>query len=169
MIPVLNRKIVEDCFADIAFVIGRRSVAQASVSADADVGGAAVRVGERRVVGELSGECRELASALVRSELIAPHASTNSISFTTRGEIVAVALITRLRPGALIDICFHARIVAATPQREWGILRYDILHVACVNSHFIADILVEADNVLPEVVQGAVWRISAIPANLEDC
>ena len=46
----------------------------------------------------------ELASALVRSELIAPHASTNSTSFTTRGEIVAVALITRLRPGALIDV-----------------------------------------------------------------
>ena len=39
-----------------------------------------------------------------RSALIAPQESTNSTSLTTLGEIVAVALMTRLRPGALMDV-----------------------------------------------------------------
>ena len=58
VVSVLNRKIVEDGFADVALVIRCTAIAQASVSIDAGVRSAAVWICEGGVVSEFASERR---------------------------------------------------------------------------------------------------------------
>ena len=121
---MLDRQIVEDVLVFVALKIRRTCVGQASrTGRERDIGCATVGI---LVSGQLVSvlvNAGESAIALVRTELMAPQASTNSTSLTTFGESVMRGIYDQIASGSVERRRFNAGIVGSTPESKRKVLR----------------------------------------------
>ena len=80
----------------------------------------------------------ESAIALVRTELMAPQASTNSTSLTTFGESVDGGVYDQIASGSVERGRFNAGIVGSTPQTKRKVLRHGVLHITREQADLVA-------------------------------
>ena len=157
MVPVLDGEVVEYILVNVALEVGRAAVCPRPVRASRSIFDV-----RRAAIGILVVRCCSVSWLVKDGELAMPlrvrvdcSPGVHIFDFVHHprrdGE---VALRTRLRPGALSEVGFYPGIVCRRPTAEKGkFCGNDVLHIAAEEADLVADVLVEPDDVLAEVVQ----------------